>query len=106
MSDHLGVMVSAVMAAVIIMLVAAEPISEFVEVHPTVKVLALSFLLLIGMLLVADGFGQHIDKGYVYFAMAFSVGVELLNIRLRKRKSVPVRLHEPYVRETGGNERH
>jgi predicted tellurium resistance membrane protein TerC len=98
MSDHLGVMISAVMAAVLIMLVAAEPISAFVEEHPTVKVLALSFLMLIGMSLVADGFGQHISKGYIYFAMGFSVFVEMINIRVRK-KSDPVKLHQPYVEE-------
>ncbi|HXT70669.1 MAG TPA: TerC family protein [Vicinamibacterales bacterium] len=98
MSDHLGVMVAAVMAAVLIMLVAAEPISGFVEEHPTVKVLALSFLMLIGMSLVADGFGQHISKGYIYFAMGFSVFVEMINIRVRKRVA-PVKLHQPYVEE-------
>ena len=98
MSNHLGVMVAAVMAAVLLMLVAAEPISEFVEEHPTIKVLALSFLMLIGMSLVADGFGQHISKGYIYFAMGFSVFVEMINIRVR-RKSKPVVLHQPYVEE-------
>jgi predicted tellurium resistance membrane protein TerC len=97
MSDHLGVMVAAVMAAVLIMLLAAEPISGFVEEHPTVKVLALSFLLLIGMSLVADGFGQHISKGYIYFAMGFSVFVEMVNIRVRKKTERPVKLHQPYV---------
>jgi predicted tellurium resistance membrane protein TerC len=98
MSNHLGVMVAAVMAAVVLMLVAAEPISAFVEEHPTIKVLALSFLMLIGMSLVADGFGQHISKGYIYFAMGFSVFVEMINIRVR-RKSKPVVLHQPYVEE-------
>lgn len=96
MANHLGVMVAAVMAAVVIMLVAAEPISAFVEDHPTVKVLALAFLLLIGMSLVAEGFGQHISKGYIYFAMGFSVFVEMINIRVR-RKTDPVKLHQPYV---------
>jgi predicted tellurium resistance membrane protein TerC len=80
------------------MLVAAEPISSFVEDHPTIKVLALSFLLLIGMSLVADGLGQHISKGYIYFAMGFSVFVEMINIRVRK-KVTPVKLHQPYVGE-------
>jgi len=80
------------------MLVAAEPISSFVEEHPTIKVLALSFLLLIGMSLVADGLGQHISKGYIYFAMGFSVFVEMINIRVRK-KVAPVKLHQPYVGE-------
>jgi predicted tellurium resistance membrane protein TerC len=98
MSDNLGVMVAAVMAAVLIMLLAAEPISHFVEDHPTIKVLALSFLLLIGMSLIADGLGQHISKGYIYFAMGFSVFVEIINIRVRKRVT-PVKLHQPYVEE-------
>ena len=88
----------AVVLAVLLMLVAAEPISAFVEEHPTIKVLALSFLLLIGMSLVADGFGQHISKGYIYFAMGFSVFVEMINIRVR-RKVKPVKLHQPYVEE-------
>jgi len=98
MADHLGVMVAAVMASVVLMLFAAEPISAFVEEHPTIKVLALSFLLLIGMSLIADGLGQHIPKGYIYFAMGFSVFVEMINIRVRKRVA-PVKLHEPYVEE-------
>ena len=98
MSNHLGVMVAAVMAAVMVMLLASEPISAFVEEHPTIKVLALSFLLLIGMSLVADGLGQHISKGYIYFAMGFSVFVEMINIRVRK-KVHPVKLHQPYVEE-------
>jgi predicted tellurium resistance membrane protein TerC len=96
MSNDLRVMVTAVVLAVIVMMVAAEPISVFVEKHPTVKVLALSFLLLIGLSLVADGMEQHIPKGYIYFAMAFSVFVEMINIRVR-RKSRPVKLHQPYV---------
>ena len=96
MSNDLRVMVTAVVLAVLVMLLAAEPISAFVEKHPTVKVLALSFLLLIGLSLIADGFEQHIPKGYIYFAMAFSVFVELINIRVR-RKSEPVKLHQPYV---------
>ena len=95
MSDNLCVMVAAVVLAVLVMLVAAEPISAFVEAHPTVKILALSFLLLIGVSLVADGFGQHISKGYIYFAMGFSVFVEMINIRVRK-KGAPVHLHQPY----------
>ena len=98
MSNHLGVMVAAVMASVLLMLVASEPISAFVEEHPTIKVLALSFLMLIGMSLVADGLGQHISKGYIYFAMGFSVFVEMINIRVRK-KTKPVVLHQPYVEE-------
>jgi len=98
MANNLFVMVTAVILAVLLMLVAAEPISSFVEEHPTIKVLALSFLLLIGMSLVADGLGQHISKGYIYFAMGFSVFVEMINIRVRK-KVKPVKLHQPYVEE-------
>jgi predicted tellurium resistance membrane protein TerC len=93
MVDEIGVMVAAVVIAVGFMLVFAAPISGFVERHPTVKMLALSFLLLIGFALIAEGFGQHIPKGYIYFAMAFSLGVEMLNLRLRRRVE-PVRLHE------------
>jgi predicted tellurium resistance membrane protein TerC len=80
------------------MMVAAEPISAFVHRHPTVKMLALSFLLLIGLSLLAEGFDHHIPKGYVYFAMGFSVFVEMINLRVR-RKSEPVHLREPYVAE-------
>lgn len=96
MADDLGVMVAAVVIAVLVMLVASGPISAFVQRHPTVKILALSFLLLIGMSLVAEGFHQHIPKGYIYAAMAFSVFVEMLNLRLR-RSSQPVHLHESLV---------
>lgn len=91
MADHLPVMIAAVVIAVLVMMVAAGPISRFVEHHPTVKMLALSFLLLIGMSLVAEGFGQHISKGYIYFAMGFSVFVEMLNLRVRGRQK-PVKL--------------
>jgi predicted tellurium resistance membrane protein TerC len=101
MADHLGVMVTAVVLAVLVMLLAAESISTFVEEHPTVKILALSFLLLIGMSLVADGFGQHIGKGYIYFAMGFSVFVEMINIRIhdKRKKSQPVVLRHKYAEE-------
>jgi predicted tellurium resistance membrane protein TerC len=95
MAQHLAVMITAVMVAVGFMLVFAGRISDFVEQHPSLKILALSFLLLIGTVLVADGLGQHISKGYVYFAMAFAVGVELLNFRLR-RKTAPVALHHRF----------
>jgi len=98
MSDVIWVMVTAVILAVLVMLVAAEAISEFVEEHPTIKILALSFLLLIGLSLVADGMGQHIPKGYIYFAMGFSVFVEMVNIRVRRR-AVPVELHQRYTEE-------
>ena len=96
MAKDIGVMVSAVVVAVGVMLVFAGQISDFVERHPTFKMLALSFLLLIGVSLVADGFHQHIPKGYIYFAMAFSFFVELLNLRLRKAVA-PVHLHEAYA---------
>jgi predicted tellurium resistance membrane protein TerC len=95
MAQQLGVMVTAVIVAVVIMLVAAGSISAFVDRHPTVKMLALSFLLLIGMTLIAEGLHFHIPKGYVYFAMGFSVFVELLNIRF-KRVTKPVKLHDSY----------
>jgi predicted tellurium resistance membrane protein TerC len=96
MAKDLGVMIAAVIIAVIIMLVSAGTIGAFVNRHPTVKMLALSFLLLIGMSLIAEGLEFHIPKGYVYFAMAFSVFVEVLNIALR-RKSKPVKLHDSYT---------
>ena len=96
MADDVAVMVIAVVLAVGVMLVSAGAISDFVEGHPTVKMLALSFLLLIGAALIAEGLDQHIPKGYIYFAMAFSVFVEMLNLRLR-RKRQPVHLHQPYV---------
>jgi predicted tellurium resistance membrane protein TerC len=95
MADDLRVMTAAVVLAVLVMLVAAEPISAVVEQHPTIKVLALSFLLLIGLSLVADGLGQHIPKGYIYFAMGFSVFVEMINIRVRGRGE-PVQLKSRY----------
>jgi predicted tellurium resistance membrane protein TerC len=95
MAEDLGVMVAAVVIAVGFMMVFARPVSEFVERHPTVKMLALSFLLLIGVALIADGLNQHIPKGYIYFAMAFSVGVEMLNLRLRKVQTKAVKLRHP-----------
>jgi predicted tellurium resistance membrane protein TerC len=99
MVDEIAIMVAAVIIAIGIMLVFAEPVSRFVEGHPTVKILALSFLILIGVTLIAEGFDQHISKGYIYFAMAFSVGVEMLNLRVRSKTAKPVRLREPYVPE-------
>ncbi len=98
MADELAVMVIAVVIAVGIMMLSAGAIAAFVERHPTIKMLALSFLLLIGMSLVADGLGQHIPKGYLYFAMGFSVFVELLNLRVRRRNQ-PVALRQPYTPE-------
>jgi predicted tellurium resistance membrane protein TerC len=96
MADDLGVMIAAVVVAVGFMFVFAGRISAFVDKHPTVKVLALSFLLLIGATLVAEGFDTHIPKGYIYFAMAFSLFVETINLRVRG-KAQPVQLHTPYV---------
>lgn len=96
MVDRIEIMISAVVVSIAFMMVFAAPVSAFVSRHPTIKMLALSFLLLIGMTLIVEGFGVHIPKGYVYFAMGFSVFVELLNIRLRK-KTVPVDLHERYT---------
>jgi predicted tellurium resistance membrane protein TerC len=94
MVDEVAVMIAAVIVAVAVMMVSAGPIGSFVDRHPTVKILALSFLLLIGVTLMAEGFGQHISKGYIYFAMGFSVFVEMLNLRLRKGAMEPVRLNE------------
>lgn len=100
MANLLGIMVAAVVIAVGFMLLFAGYISNFVERHPTLKMLALSFLLLIGITLIADGLGQHIAKGYIYFAMAFSVFVEMLNLKIRKPAVAPVKLRQPYT-ETG-----
>ncbi|HVT72696.1 MAG TPA: TerC family protein [Lacunisphaera sp.] len=94
MANHLGVMVAAVVLALLVMLKYAGAVSDFVHRHPTLKMLALSFLLLIGVTLVAEGTHQHVNKGYIYFAMAFAFGVELLNLRVRKH-AAPVELHEP-----------
>ncbi len=99
MVDEIAVMVAAVVTSVGLMLVFASAIGRFVSSHPTVKMLALSFLFVIGVLLIADGFDHHVPKGYVYFAMAYSVGVEMLNMRVRKRAPKPVDLREPYSRE-------
>ena len=96
MARQLGVMIAAVVIAVGVMMVSANAISDFVHRHPTIKMLALSFLLLIGVSLIADGLGQHLSKGYIYFAMGFSVFVEMLNLKLRARQD-PVRLREAYT---------
>lgn len=95
------IMVSAIVIAIAVMLVFAGPVSDFVGRHPTIKMLALSFLILIGVLLVAEGLHLHVPKGYVYFAMAFSLGVELLNMRARRPRA-PVQLHQSYVEERVG----
>jgi predicted tellurium resistance membrane protein TerC len=104
MANQLEVMVAAVVIAVLIMLYASKPISEFVREHPTIKILALSFLLLIGVSLIAEGMEFSIPKGYIYFAMGFSVFVEMLNMRLRSKKvPEPVQLRQPYVEEVDTN---
>jgi predicted tellurium resistance membrane protein TerC len=94
--DHVQVMIAAVIVAVFVMMFLAGPIGDFVDRHPTIKMLALSFLMMIGMALIGEGFGFHIPKGYIYVAMVFSLGVEMLNIRLRKRLAVtePVKLRK------------
>ena len=99
MVDQLEIMVAAVVIAAVVMIVLAKSLGEFVERHPTIKILALSFLLLIGFTLIVEGLHQHIPKGYVYFAMGFSVFVEMLNLRLRKTSAAPVHLHEAYAGE-------
>ena len=94
----LAVMATAMVIAVGVMLIFADAIGDFIGRHPSMKVLALSFLLLIGVSLLAEGFGVHIPKGYVYFAMGFSVFVEMINLRVKaKRRGEPVKLHEPYT---------
>lgn len=101
MVDEISIMVAAVLISTLIMIVSARGISDFVNRHPTVKILALSFLLLIGFTLIVEGLHQHIPKGYIYFAMAFSVIVEMLNLRMKKKQKVePVHLHEAYTAES------
>jgi predicted tellurium resistance membrane protein TerC len=99
MVDQLEIMVAAVVIAAGVMILLAKPLGEFVDRHPTIKILALSFLLLIGFTLIVEGLHQHIPKGYIYFAMGFSVFVEMLNLRLRKSSATPVHLHEAYADE-------
>jgi predicted tellurium resistance membrane protein TerC len=96
MTNEIAIMITAVILAVVVMMFSAGPISAFVNRHPTLKVLALSFLLLIGVSLIGEGLDLHIPKGYIYFAMGFSVFVEMINLRVR-RATAPVHLHEPYV---------
>jgi predicted tellurium resistance membrane protein TerC len=96
MVPWIEVMVAAVVASVALMMAFAGPIGRFVSAHPTIKMLALAFLVVIGVVLIAGGFGHEVPKGYVYFAMAFAVAVEMLNIRLRKRPAHPVELRDPY----------
>ncbi len=101
MAEHVPVMVIAIVIAVAVMMLAAKPIGEFVDDHPSIKMLALSFLILVGVALLGEGLDMHIPKGYIYFAMGFSVGVEMLNIRRRKRRAAPVQLHRPGARGRG-----
>jgi predicted tellurium resistance membrane protein TerC len=102
MVDELSIMIAAVVIAAVVMVFTATPLGNFVERHPTIKMLALSFLLLIGFTLIVEGFDQHIPKGYIYFAMGFSVFVEMLNLRLRAAAPEPVNLHEPYAESVAG----
>src|SRR5262249_12982981 len=99
MVDQVSVMIAAVVASVLLMLAFAGALGRFISAHPTIKMLALSFLFVIGVVLIADGFDHHVPKGYVYFALAFSVLVEMLNIRLRKRSVHPVELHDRYAKD-------
>ena len=103
MVDDVRVMMAAVVVSVALMMVFAGPIGRFVSAHPTIKVLALSFLVVVGVVLIAEGFDHHVPKGYVYFAMAFSFGVELLNIRMRQRARQQVKLHSAYSPEAEGS---
>jgi predicted tellurium resistance membrane protein TerC len=93
--DQVSLMAIAIVLAVVVMLMAAKAIGDFVDEHPTIKILALSFLILVGVTLMVEGFDVHVPKGYIYFAMAFSVTVEMLNIRMRKRRMAPVKLYKP-----------
>jgi predicted tellurium resistance membrane protein TerC len=101
MANQVSIMIAAVVLAVVFMMISSGPISSFVDRHPTVKMLALSFLLLIGISLVAEGFDQHIPKGYIYFAMAFSVFVEMLNLRIRGQNTRPIHLRGPHFGQEG-----
>ena len=97
MVDDVRIMIAAVVISLGLMMLFARAIGEFVDAHPSIKMLALSFLVVVGVVLVAEGFGHHVPKGYIYFAMAFSFGVELLNIRFRKSKAKPVKLREAAI---------
>ncbi|MEO8527184.1 MAG: TerC family protein [Caldimonas sp.] len=100
MVDELAVMIAAVVISVAMMMAFAAAIGRFVNEHPTIKMLALAFLVVVGVVLIAEGFDQHVPKGYIYFAMAFSVGVEMLNIRMRRRSKRPTHLKSAYADET------
>jgi predicted tellurium resistance membrane protein TerC len=92
--EHVSLMAIAIVLAVLVMLMAAKPIGDFVDTHPTIKILALSFLILVGVTLIVEGFDVHVPKGYIYFAMAFSVSVEFLNLRMRKKREETIKLHK------------
>ena len=92
--EHISIMAIAIILAVVVMLIAAKPIGDFVDTHPTVKILALSFLILVGVTLMVEGFDVHVPKGYIYFAMAFSMAVEMVNIRIRKKRTAPIKLRK------------
>ncbi len=95
--EQVSIMAIAIILAVVVMLMAAKSIGDFVDEHPTIKILALSFLILVGVTLMVEGFDVHVPKGYIYFAMAFSVAVEMLNIRMRRKRAAPVKLHSRYA---------
>lgn len=94
--EEVSVMAIAIILAVVVMMIAAKSIGDFVDEHPTIKMLALSFLILVGVTLVVEGFDVHVPKGYIYFSMAFSIAVEMLNIRMRRKRAIPVKLHRRY----------
>jgi predicted tellurium resistance membrane protein TerC len=96
LAQHIEIMVAAIVLAVLVMMFLAGPMNDFIERHPTIKILALSFLILVGVALIADAFDVHIPRGYLYFAMAFSVAVEMINIRMR-RKVAPLTLRGPHM---------
>jgi predicted tellurium resistance membrane protein TerC len=96
--DVVSVMATAIIIAVLVMMFAARPIGDFVDTHPTIKILALSFLILVGVTLMVEGFDVHVPKGYIYFSMAFSVAVEMINLRIRARTRPPIKLHNRYSR--------
>jgi predicted tellurium resistance membrane protein TerC len=106
MANELAIMVAAIVIAVLFMMVSSGSISRFVETHPTIKILALSFLFLIGVILIADGFGRHIPKGYIYFALAFSVGVEMINLKIRRQAppGSPPAAEKPREEKAAGHE--
>jgi predicted tellurium resistance membrane protein TerC len=95
--EEVAVMAIAIILAVVVMMIAAKSIANFIDENPTIKMLALSFLILVGVTLMVEGFDVHVPKGYIYFAIAFSVAVEMLNIRVRKKLAIPVKLHSKYT---------